>query len=111
MAFKWPYISALKGAFGQISIFARNFERPFVGTCFKSTFESRFENPLSVKVLLNALKKRALKWLLNGLTYQLQKGLWNRVPSKGTLKRLQRRFKTGLCAKGPFKPGWMGCCC
>ena len=56
MAFKWPYISASKVAFGQISKFTRHFESPFVGTCFKSTFESRFENPLSVKVLLNALK-------------------------------------------------------
>ena len=48
--------------------------RPFVGTGFKSAFESRFENPLSVKVLLNALKERSIKWLLNGLTYRTSKG-------------------------------------
>ena len=87
MAFKWPYISASKGAFGQISKFTRHFERPFVGTGFKSAFESRFENPLSVKVLLNALKERSLKWLLNGLTYRLQKWLLDKLPnSQGTLK-------------------------
>ena len=86
MAFKWPYISASKGAFGQTSKFTRHFERPFVGTGFKSAFESRFENPLSVKVLLNALKKTVLKMAFK----------WPYISaSKGALepRSKQRHFK------------------